>query len=191
MSPLFFPDNTVLVNFTHIGRHDLLEWFLRGDGAWTISTARECRNSSRTSGLEQMTKWHDLLPQPLAPEPAELVDARTIAFEMRKPGDTDPAKNMGEAETIAVIARRGIKAVFLTDDHDAARRARQEPLISVASTTKVLAFAEVMDRLPHQEARGYLAHLLNAGRVLGNPPSVAKYDDYVDDLRGRRGSSQH
>lgn len=96
---------------------------------------------------------------------------------------------MGEAETIAVIARRGIEAVFLTDDHDAARRAQQEPQISVACTTKVLAFAEVMARLSHQDARGYLAQLLDLGRVLGNPPRVSEYDNYVDDLRERRGSS--
>lgn len=186
MSRLFFPDNTVLVNFTHIDRHEILEWFLRGHGAWTISTARECSNSARVEGLGQMARWHDVLPPPLAPANAELIDAKTIALQMRKPGDIDPAKNMGEAETIAVIARRGIEAVFLTDDHDAARRAQEEPLIEVASTTKVLAFAEVMDRLSHADARACLAELSEKRRVLGNPPRVGDYDDYVEDLRDKR-----
>jgi len=186
----FFPDNTVLVNFTYIDRQDILEWFLRGNGAWTIATARECRNSSRLHGLEQMDRWQEFLPTPLTPDAAELVDAKTIAIQMRKPGDTDPAKNMGEAETIAIITRRNMMAVFLTDDHDAARRARVEPLIEVASTTKVLAFAEVLGRLPHRDARKHLAHLRDLGRVLGNPPSIAGYDDYVRELGNRRRSPQ-
>lgn len=92
MPRFFFPDNTVLINFTHIGRHDLLEWFLRGNGAWTISTARECHNSSRARGLEQMSRWYELLPQPLAPEPAELVDAKAIAHQMRNPETLIPPR---------------------------------------------------------------------------------------------------
>lgn len=111
------------------------------------------------------------------------MDARTIAEHMRKPGESEPSQHMGEAETIAIVVNRGLSTVFLTDDHDAARRAAAEPLITVASTTKIIAFAEVKGRLEHTVARRHLADLLNAGRVLGNPPVVADYDGYVASLR--------
>lgn len=133
-----------------------------------------------------MANWNEFLPSPLVPTRAEIVDARTIAEQMRKPGETDPAKNMGEAETIAVITRRQIEAVFLTDDHGAARRASVEPLIHVASTTKILALAEVADHITHSEARKCLATLQDLGRVLGNPPSIRGYDDHVTKLKQRR-----
>ncbi|AXE37572.1 hypothetical protein JS278_00375 [Acidipropionibacterium virtanenii] len=186
MPGLFFPDNTVLVNFTYIHRHDLLEWFLKGRGTWTIAIARECAKSSREPDLQDMARWNGLLPSPLTPTASEIVDARTIAEQMRKPGETDPAKNMGEAETIAVITRRELEAVFLTDDHGAARRASVEPLIHVASTTKVLALAEVVGHITHLEARQCLATLQDLGRVLGNPPSIRGYDDHVAKLKQRR-----
>jgi len=179
----FFPDNTVLINFTLLDRHDLLEWFVRGSGQWTLSVSRECHRSSQQPGLSRLADWSDVFHEPLIPEPRELVDARTIAEHMRKPGESEPSQHMGEAETIAIVVNRGLSTVFLTDDHDAARRAAAEPLITVASTTKIIAFAEVKGRLEHAEARSYLAGLLNARRVLGNPPLVADYDSYVASLR--------
>lgn len=185
MPRLFFPDNTVLVNFTLIKRHDILECFLDSRGAWTIAISRECERSSKKPGLGAITSWNALLPSPLIPTRTELIDANTIAEQMRKPGETDPAKNMGEAETIAVITRRQIEAVFLTDDHGAASRASVEPLIQVASTTKILALAEVAGHISHSEARQCLATLQDMGRVLGNPPSIRGYDDHVTKLKQR------
>lgn len=110
-----------------------------------------------------------------------------IAEQMRKPGETHPAQHLGEAETIAIVVNRSLPAVFLTDDHDAARRAAAETLITVVSTTRMLAMAEVAGRLDHDAARTCLAHLLNEGRVLGNPPYVADYDGYVTSLRASVG----
>lgn len=183
MGTHFFPDNTVLINFTIIDRQDLLTWFVRGKGVWTLSIARECERSAREPGLAAMNRWSTVLGAPLAPTPAEMVDAHAIADRMRGPGDNAPGQHMGEAEAIAVIVRRQIEAVFLTDDHSAARAAASEPLISTASTTKVLAFAEAAGRLQHPEARHCLADLLNAGRVMGNPPLIAAYDAYVVGLQ--------
>lgn len=178
MPSCFFPDNTVLINFTHIDRQDLLKWFVRRNGCWTVSLARECAKSAQVRGLERMANWADILNKPIAPGPAELVDARVIAEQMRKPGETSSTTHMGEAETIAVIRRRQLKAVFLTDDHDAARAAVGAS-IDVACTTKIIALAEVMGQLSNAEARAHLAALCNLGRVLGNPPFIAEYDDYV------------
>lgn len=187
MQRFFFPDNTVLINFTLLARHDLLEWFVRGAGRWTLSVARECGNSALQPGLSGLSKWGSTFGEPLIPSAAELIDARVIAEQMRKPGKSNPAQHMGEAETIAIVVSRRMPAVFLTDDHDAARRAAAEPLIEVASTTRILAMAEVVGHLDHAVARQSLALLLNERRILGNPPTVADYDSYVAALRKRVG----
>ena len=108
---------------------------------------------ARQPGCPALADWGRVFHEPLVPEPRELVDARTIAEHMRKPGESEPSQHMGEAETIAIVVNRGLSTVFLTDDHDAARRAAAEPLITVASTTKIIAFAEVKGRLEHTDAR--------------------------------------
>lgn len=179
----FVPDNTVLVNVTILDDHDLLSWFVRSRGTWTLSIARECSRSANTAGLSEMRQWRRVFGTPWSPTPAEVVDAQAIADAIRKPGDASPSAHMGEAEAIAVLVSRGINAVFLTDDYDAARAAARYPLIGVASTTKILALAEAAGRIRHGEARTHLATLLSAGRVLGNPPSIADYDTYVAALK--------
>lgn len=185
VTKFFFPDNTVLINFTLLARHDLLEWFVRGLGRWTVSVARECGNSAFQPGLSAMSRWGEIFGDPLIPSTVELVDAQAIAMQMRKPGEPSVSQHLGEAETIAIVVNRGMSAVFLTDDHDAARRAAAEPSIHVASTTRILALCEVAGRLEHAVARQYLARLLNKERVLGNPPSVVDYDSYVAAVRAR------
>jgi predicted nucleic acid-binding protein len=184
VSRYFFPDNTVLINFTMLERRDLLEWFVQGAGAWTLSIARECERSAQVENLGAMSEWHEVFGTPLSPSPAELVDAHAIADRMRSPGENSPAQHMGEAETIAIIVRRQLSAIFLTDDHAAARAAVVEPLVKgVASTTKVLAMAEVAGKIEHVDARLALAGLLNARRVMGNPPLISEYDSYVAELK--------
>lgn len=179
----FFPDNTVLINFSIIARNDLLKSFMGNRGKWTLTISRECSKSSQIPGYEAMSEWHDVLPSPLYPNPSELVDANAIAYGMRKPGDRETSSHMGEAEAFAIIANRKYQAVFLTDDHDAARVARNPDLkISTASTTRILAICQARGLVERDKARGYIAHLLNAGRVLGNPPYIDDYDDYVQRL---------
>lgn len=189
MNTFVFPDNTVLINFTLIDRQDILQWFLRGRGKWTIAIARECAQSSDHPGLSAMRHWSAHLGRPLEPTKAELLNAAIIAESMRKPGDSKRTSNLGEAETIAVIAGRGIFAVFLTDDHGAARRASLEPGISTASTTRILALAEVNGKITRDEAREFFATLTTANRVLGSPSSISDYATHVARLRARRSGS--
>lgn len=54
--------------------------------------------------------------------------------------DDDPHKHLGEAETIAIVTRRGIKAVFVTDDHSAKVTAERAGII-VIDTWRVFQFA--------------------------------------------------
>jgi len=179
----FFPDNTVLINFAMLARHNIVEWFVRGRGNWALSVARECGKSSQWAGLD-MAAWSAVFGKPLAPTQSELVDARTIAERLRKPGDSSPAQHMGEAESIAIIKKRNIEAVFLTDDHDAARTAIAEN-IEVASTTRILAIADAFGRVSHLEARRCVEDLLKQNRVLGNRLAVSEFESYVEMLRTR------
>jgi hypothetical protein len=54
VSRLFFPDNTVLVNFALINRVDLLATLLRDKGAWCASVAGECAKSANVPELAQL-----------------------------------------------------------------------------------------------------------------------------------------
>jgi len=47
MSPMVFPDNTVLCSFAAVSRLDLLEGWLRGRGRWTAAVAYEAAQSAR------------------------------------------------------------------------------------------------------------------------------------------------
>jgi hypothetical protein len=55
MTILFFPDNTVLVNFALINRMDLLERLTNGHGTWCGTVAAEWRNSAKIAELAAMT----------------------------------------------------------------------------------------------------------------------------------------
>lgn len=186
MSRLFVPDNTVLINFTLIDRQDLLVWFVRATPTWTLSVARECAKSSNGHGLAKMTAWGQTFGSALMPDPREITDARAIAESMKKPGENSRTAHMGEAEAISILVSRKLEAVFLTDDFDAARVAQaRQPLIHVASTTKILALAAAAAKIDTDSAKTLIAELLNKDRVLGNPPSTRDFDSYVEKLRKR------
>ncbi|WCC79588.1 hypothetical protein O6R08_08770 [Cutibacterium equinum] len=190
MTTFVFPDNTVLINFTVLGRHDIVEWFTLGQGRWTESVWQECGRSARYEGLAEMKSWGSIFGEPLRPTPAELINAANIADGMRKPGErSNHRKHMGEAETIAIIESRfsnieghAGRSIFLTDDHDAEDRAARRG-IKVFTTADILAFAEIKGRITHAQARQYLAALLNDGHGVGR--KAKDYDALVNDYRKR------
>ena len=132
MSILLFADNTVLVNFCLIGRLDLLESVLSGKGAWCSEVARECGLSARQPDLLSLGEARQIFGSPYMPEPAERVDTMQIRTMMAKPGE-DRTAHLGEAETIAIISRRQIRAVFVTDDNDAAAYASKQGIQTVGT----------------------------------------------------------
>jgi hypothetical protein len=75
MTALFFPDNTVLINFAMINRMDLLERLANGNGAWCATVAAECRKSADFPGLAAMSdadrfSVHRCTPISRAPGPS-------------------------------------------------------------------------------------------------------------------------
>jgi predicted nucleic acid-binding protein len=148
---LFFPDNTVLINFAIIRRIELLEELANGTGRWCLSVSQECAKSARIHGLEALKSVRDFLGDPLEPTPAELLDTRVLRDSMASPGDPS-TKHLGEAETIAVVVSRGFQAeaIFVSDDTDALIHAAAQG-IKVADTWDLLGLAQRVGKLTPQE----------------------------------------
>ncbi|MCV7225277.1 hypothetical protein [Mycolicibacterium komossense] len=171
MPKLFLPDNTVLINFAIIRRMDLLAELLKGQGAWCLSIARECRDSQAFHpDLEQAGA---IFGPPLIPDGTEIIDARILREAMASPGE--PAtKHLGEAETIAIISARRLDGLFLTDDGGAAALARRHQITAV-STWDLLRLAHKANKVTRPVLTGYLRTLKGAGR--GQPRDITSLDD--------------
>lgn len=132
---MFFPDTTVLINFGIICRYDILEHLTQGNGKWCATVSDEC--ADWTTSVPAVTQAWDVFGEPVRPTPLENTNAGILRQTMVKPGDlTDrPHKHLGEAETITILVSRGwaTGSYFLTDDVDAAERARTDGIRSVTT----------------------------------------------------------
>lgn len=168
MTRFFFPDNTVLVNFGHIGRYDALRALLNGKGRWCATVAQECAASAEVAGLEDLHQSGQVFGEAIRPEPAELIDARVLRDRISAPGDAAYA-HLGEAETVAIMARRFSTSFFVTDDGGAATIARAEGL-TVVTTWDLLKACVASRILTADELWADLQVLSALGR--GWPPRV-------------------
>lgn len=139
-----FPDNTVLINFAYLHRMDLLERLVKNP-SWCATVADECAMSSQMPDLEDMSAARDIFGDPLFPEsPAEHLLTQTYRMKLSRPGDL-PHKNLGEAETLAIIHSRGMRAVFFTDDAGPAGllagSGTDSPAVQIAGTWELLRVA--------------------------------------------------
>lgn len=160
-----FPDNTVLVNFAHLNELALLEELLNGRGAWTGTVAAECERSATYPDLGGLVSVGAFLGSPLMPTRVERQDMLAIRHQLAEPSDP-VLKSLGEAETIAVIVRRQLSAVFITDDDGGARRyiEQNNVPVRVLRTTDLLALAVRVGRRDLDVARGHVATLIAKGR---------------------------
>jgi predicted nucleic acid-binding protein len=136
---LFFPDNTVLINYAHMDELDLLERLLNGRGSWTITLSQEVADSARIPGLSSLQNVGSFLGSPIAPSPTERIHTLDIRKTFAAPGDPKK-KHLGEAETFAVIQARDSRHFIVTDDGDAYRYATSHE-IPVQTTCDLLALA--------------------------------------------------
>lgn len=95
-----------------------------GNGRWCATVASECAESARYLGLAALSAAEDIFGEPLYPDPAEHQDVQVLRNQLARPGDP-PTKHLGEAETVAITARRRLSCFLVTDDRDAARLATQ------------------------------------------------------------------
>lgn len=104
--------------------------------------------------------------EPIYPEPAELVDARTIRSNLADPTDDSPTKHLGEAETIAVARRRFGGSRFITDDKSARDMAEADGIVCYG-TGDVLVVAERHLKLINEAQRRALERTLrDAARTI-------------------------
>ncbi len=168
MTLLMFPDNTVLINFAIINRMDLLEMLANGKGRWCASVASECAKSAGYPGQATLAEAPAIFGHPIYPDQAELQDALVLRDSLAGPGDKR-SQHFGEAETIAVIVRRQLPCIFVTDDRDAARLASQNR-IRVVSTWSLLKLAHKFKMIDENTLWGYIGTLHDHDR--GTPPEV-------------------
>lgn len=171
MPKLFFPDNTVLINFAIIRRMDLLAELLNGQGSWCLSIARECENSRFYH--PDLVHANAIFGAPVIPNGREIQDARVLRDSMASPGDP-PTKHLGEAETIAVISGRQLGGFFLTDDRGAQALAHRHQITAV-TTWDLLRLAYKRNKITRPVLIGYLRTLHGAGR--GRPPGITNLDN--------------
>ena len=156
-----FPDNTVLVNFALINRVALLGTMFPNKN-WCATVKGECAQSARVPGLADLRNAPGVFGAALYPDRVEHVDAQTIREAMASPGD-GPHKHLGEAETIAIVSRRGISALFVTDDHSA-KTAAEKAGITVIDTWRVFRFAYKKGLLTADEVWADCLTLSKVGR---------------------------
>lgn len=114
-----------------------------------------------------MSRAGEIFGVPLYPAGAEHVDIRVLQEQMLQPGDDKSRAHLGEAETITIIARRGLTAAFVTDDRNAQREARSRE-IPVYTTWHILKLAVKAGKLSVEEFLIAYETLVRAER--GHPP---------------------
>lgn len=144
----------------------LLEDMVNGNGAWCATVASECAAGSALPGLGDMAKAGGIFGSPIYPDAAEHVDILVLQDHMRQPGDLATA-HLGEAETITIIARRGLNAAFVTDDTDARRQASAHG-IPVYSTWHILKLAVATKALTMADF--FVAYYVLVAAKRGHPP---------------------
>jgi len=180
-SAAVIPDNTVLINFAHINRMDVLKRLIRDRGIWCASVAQECSNSAKQAGLEALEGAVEIFGDPLYPDTeAEHLDVRLMRLELAQPGDSRYA-HLGEAETIAIVTRRQIDAIFITDDRGAARLAKKYQ-VRHTSTWSLLRLASRAGFLDRDTVWSYVLMLANAER--GAPSDVRTREQFEKWLDG-------
>jgi predicted nucleic acid-binding protein len=163
-----FPDNTVLINFAIINRMDLLSRLANGNGRWCATVAAECAQSARLPELTALGDAPEIFGESLFPDDAEYQDVRVLRDGLARPGDL-PTSHLGEAETIAIIVRRGLNCFFVTDDRGAARLASNNSVPAV-STWRLLSVAHRQGWVDADTLWGYVQTL--KGQHRGAPPGV-------------------
>ena len=163
---LIFPDNTVLINFALVGQVDLFEALVGDNGSWTYTISEECSKSAQMEGLSSLTRMHDILGEPLYPSRAERIDMLLIRERLALPNDP-ASKHLGEAEAIAILSKRELDAIFVTDDGTAKVLAVAEVTIKAICTADLFRLAVRTGRVSFEVAWQCLGKLRLLGRGVG------------------------
>lgn len=153
---------------------DLLAQLVGTKGMWCLTVSEECDKSAKEPGLADLCQAHDIFGEPLVPEEQkEHLAVQRYRHMLRTAGQpVDQSKNMGEAETLALIECRGIRAIFVTDDGSVADVApHNDP--QVVGTWIMLRAAHRAGFASADELWGYSRTLHAAGR---HTPPTGPFD---------------
>jgi hypothetical protein len=116
------------------------------------------------------------LGEPLRPDAAELQNMHAFRIQLARPGDP-PHKNIGEAETLAIMVNRNMyESRFVTDDHGAMRLAKANKIAAV-STCDLLKLAVRVNLIDADTCWGYVEVLRRNER--GLPAEVDTRPSFV------------
>lgn len=161
---LFFHDTSVLINFHRPGLIPTLGLLLRGNVRWTATIRTECQRKEQQLGLVGLVDAaSELLGEPLIPEEGEHATIRQLRTQMASPGD-HPQQHLGEAESITLIQKRSLRAVFVTDDGQATGWAAP---IDCVGTWRLIRFAHRRDLVTQSQAVRLWQSFVDSG---GTPP---------------------
>lgn len=157
---------------------ECLKEILQGKGTWTESIRRECNGLGPASyGLTDLGhEAEHVLGDPVLPADDDHVQIRRLRWDMAytEALDVDLAernirngddKHLGEAETITIIQRRRLSAVFVTDDYRARPFAEGFLCIDTWSLVSVGLRLKILDEA---RARAMRAQLMKFNRISRN-----------------------
>lgn len=157
---IYVLDTTILSNFVHAGRPDLIRMSLGTLAATTPAVMAELSFGERTGEVAPCDwTWLTIL---------ELSDSELAAAARLRTG-----LDSGEAECLAVAQRRG--GILVSDDREARRLARELEVacIGTIGTLKslvddgVLTLAEADDQLHTMVTRGFYSPVASLGQLRG------------------------
>lgn len=106
----------MLINFHLCHAIPLLDTLTRKRGHWTATIQHECIRKEADLNLPNLvTAAEGVFGDPLVPHDDEHRAIRDLRTLMAKPGDHRD-QHLGEAETVIILERRALNAVFITDD---------------------------------------------------------------------------
>lgn len=174
----FFHDTNVLINFRLCDEMECLKEILQGKGVWTATIRRECDGRGPAScGISDLGHEAGLvLGEPIFPNDDDHVQIRRLRWDMASTEslDVDLAeqnmkngadKHLGEAETITIIQRRMLNAIFVTDDYRARPFAEGIRCIDTWSLVSVGLRLEILDE---ERVRAMREQLMSFKRISRN-----------------------
>jgi len=168
-----FPDNTVLCNFAAVGRLDLLQSVLLGNGRWTEAVAYEVQRSTRIHSDLATIAPGGWLGDPIeVVENADTAQVERIRRAVFGGTEDQPLQHLGEAQTCHILQHWSDfrDSWWVSDDREALRYARFQRLIT-RDTADVVGLAVENGEIGASSGLGLLQEMAEGGRSVRIPRS--------------------
>ena len=172
----WFPDNSVIVNFGHIDRLELLQGHLRDNGRVTQAVSAEILSSAMyvpaLNSIDQREWFGDVIE-------VEGDNGAVEGIRVHRFGGNryHPKQHLGESETLYVIQfLPGYRdSIWITEDKSAYQFATKNG-IAARNTFDVFKEMVAFGELTSTEAFGLMCRLDQLNRLFYCPTSAAEFD---------------